>query len=141
MIDRHPEIFEGHVITMDGVTPTIKNSSESKKGNQSLTCVNERGLYISMARIGINQLSNPDAKKYVLAFQKFLPDLIQKFRKGHLVERTNLVLSDETTQYFEQQMHLAKHGIGNEFNGFQTKWKESVVPLIKQYIFDYGYDM
>ncbi|GEM_PF-5253835 len=77
----------------------------------------------------------------VRAFQKFVPDLIQKFRKGHLVERTDLVLPDEANQYFEQQMHLAKHGTGNEFNGFQTRWRESAVPLIEKYVINYGYDV
>jgi prophage antirepressor-like protein len=124
IIDRHPEIFSSDIPLVFKMK-TRENLSDSKTAKKSLTLVNEQGLYSVMVRINVNKLSNLEARKAIHEFQKFVPELLQKFRKGHLVERTDLVLPDEATQYFEQQMHL----------------KESVVPLIKQYIFDYGYDV
>lgn len=95
-IQDNSELFEGHIITLDGVTP-------------SLILTEERGMYMLMAKLTVSRVKNPDAKKFILAFQKFVPELLQKFRKGELLVRdTYQVLPSGAYTYFEQQMGMAK---------------------------------
>ena len=85
IIKRHPERFEGRVL-IDVSLTAIKNVSFSKKGRQSLTLIDEKGMYMVFDSISINQLSNPRAKDTILRFQKFVPELLQKWREGKLVQ-------------------------------------------------------
>ena len=47
-------------------------------------CLNERGLYMLMGRISTARLKNKSARETVLRFQKWVPQLIQQYRKGEL---------------------------------------------------------
>jgi prophage antirepressor-like protein len=71
IILRNPEVFEGTVIGGD-VT--------SHYG----PCVSERGLYMLMGKISAARLKNPYAKATVIRFQRWVPELIQKYRKGEI---------------------------------------------------------
>jgi len=58
--------------------------------------VNERGLYLLMGKISADRLKNPEAKAAMIRFQRWVPELIQKFRKGEIVQDQQL---DEIVAY------------------------------------------
>jgi prophage antirepressor-like protein len=73
IILRNPEVFEGTVIGGD-VT--------SHDG----PCLSERGLYMLMGKISAARLKNPEAKAAVIRFQRWVPELIQKYRKKEITQ-------------------------------------------------------
>jgi hypothetical protein len=73
MIKRNPEVFEG-------VSSTVLDSVSTP-----MKCVNERGLYLLMGKISAGRLKNPSAKLVIIRFQKWFPQLIQKYRKKEIV--------------------------------------------------------
>ena len=69
LIGRNQEIFEGMF---------------RSDGDVTYHGVNERGLYLLLGKISADRLKNPDAKAAIIRFQRWVPDLLQKFRKGEL---------------------------------------------------------
>jgi prophage antirepressor-like protein len=47
--------------------------------------VNERGLYLLMGKISADRLKNPEAKAAMIRFQRWVPELIQQYRKKEIV--------------------------------------------------------
>jgi prophage antirepressor-like protein len=47
--------------------------------------VNERGLYLLMGKISADRLKNPQARDAMIRFQRWVPELIQKYRKKEIV--------------------------------------------------------
>jgi prophage antirepressor-like protein len=72
LIDRNREIFEGmaHV--------GVCNIPDGE--------VNERGLYLLMGKISADRLKNPEARAAIIRFQRWVPELIQKYRKREIVQ-------------------------------------------------------
>jgi len=48
--------------------------------------VNERGLYLLMGKISADRLKNPLAKAAIIRFQRWVPELIQRYRKKEIVQ-------------------------------------------------------
>jgi prophage antirepressor-like protein len=83
IIDRNEEVFFGLSATVLDVT-----------SNTTVRCLNERGLYLMMGKVSPSRLKKPEAKKSIIKFQRWFPELIQKYRKKELVE---LPLSKQAT--------------------------------------------
>ena len=49
-------------------------------------CVNERGLYLLMGKISASRLKNPASKEVIIRFQRWVPELIQQYRKKEIVQ-------------------------------------------------------
>lgn len=47
--------------------------------------VNERGLYLLMGKISADRLKNPQARDAMIRFQRWVPELIQRYRKKEIV--------------------------------------------------------
>jgi len=74
MIERNQDVFEGVSSTvLDTVSTPMK-------------CLNERGLYLMMGKISAARLKNPGAKLVIIRFQKWFPQLIQKFRRNEIMQ-------------------------------------------------------
>ena len=73
LIVRNPEVFEGMAIVGD-----VTSQTEDR--------VNERGLYLLMGKISASRLKNKDAKIAIIRFQRWVPELIQKYRKKEIVQ-------------------------------------------------------
>lgn len=71
IIDRNPELFKGKYFDGDVMS-------------QSGAYLNEQGLYVMVGKVTASRLKNPEAKEAVIRFQNWVPELIQKFRKGEL---------------------------------------------------------
>lgn len=71
IINRNKEVFDGLSRSVFDVT-----------SNSSLKCLNERGLYLMMGKVVAGRAKNPEAKSTIIRFQKWYPELIQKYRKG-----------------------------------------------------------
>lgn len=73
LIDRNKEIFDGmaHV--------GVCNIPDDE--------VNERGLYLLMGKISADRLKNPQAKEALIRFQRWVPELIQRYRKKEIVPK------------------------------------------------------
>lgn len=78
LIDRNKEIF-------DGMTCYVTYPSENEDDEKAL-CVNERGLYLMLGRINADRLKNPAARAAIIRFQRWVPELIQNWRKQEIVE-------------------------------------------------------
>lgn len=73
IIRRNEDIFQGVLLAGD-VT------------SQTGLCVNERGLYLLMGKITASRLKNPASKEVIIRFQRWVPELIQKYRKKEIVQ-------------------------------------------------------
>lgn len=74
MIVRNPEVFAGLVSTvLDAVSTPMQ-------------CINERGLYLMMGKITTGRVKNKSAREAIIRFQRWFPELIQKFRKGEITQ-------------------------------------------------------
>jgi prophage antirepressor-like protein len=73
---RNSEAFRGFVC---GVSMCDK-MSPSETG----FCVNERGLYLLIGRITTGKLKNKAAAANILRFQRWVPELIQRYRKKEI---------------------------------------------------------
>lgn len=78
LIDRNKEIF-------DGMTCYVTYPSENE-GDERALCVNERGLYLMLGRINADRLKNPEARATIIRFQRWVPELIQRYRKHEIAE-------------------------------------------------------
>ena len=73
MIERNPEVFAGLVTTvLDAASTPMKS-------------INERGLYLMMGKITTGRVKNKSARESIIRFQRWFPELIQRFRKGGIV--------------------------------------------------------
>jgi len=72
IIERNPEIFEGMVLYVGDVTSQER-------------VVNERGLYLLMGKISADRLKNKEARAAIIRFQRWVPELIQRYRKKEIV--------------------------------------------------------
>jgi|GEM_PF-6316266 len=75
IIDRHPDRFEGFHTTA---------AHETCAG---LRAVNEAGLYLLIGAISTDRLKNPAAAEAILRFQRWVPQLIKKYRKGEISQQ------------------------------------------------------
>jgi len=74
IIERNDEVFRGLFSIVLDVTST------------PMSCLNERGLYLMMGKISASRLKNPEAKAAIIRFQRWVPDLIQRYRKKEIVQ-------------------------------------------------------
>jgi prophage antirepressor-like protein len=78
IITRNMEIFDGMVSLIDwDVTSQTMGMH-----------VNERGLYLLMGKISASRLKNKEAAKAIIRFQRWVPELIQKYRKKEIVQKS-----------------------------------------------------
>jgi len=82
IINRNPEIFTG-LSTVINVTGDVTSPSDII-GN-TLKCVNEQGVYVLALKVSAGRLKNKEVKKTIIRFQRWVPELIQKYRKGELI--------------------------------------------------------
>jgi len=78
LIVRNKDVFEGYTLTVavgDITSPDVWN------------CVNERGLYLLMGKISADRLKNPAARAALIRFQRWVPELIQRYRKKEIVQQ------------------------------------------------------
>jgi prophage antirepressor-like protein len=98
IIARNPDLFEG-CYALVGVTPSTPDST-----TDLFSCVNERGLYLVMGRITSSRLKNSDAAAAILRFQRWVPELIQRYRKKEIA-----ATCQKAPEAFEAEV-LRKHG-------------------------------
>jgi prophage antirepressor-like protein len=92
LIGRNCELFEGMFLS---------------DGDVTYHAVNERGLYLLMGKISADRLKNPGAKEAMIRFQRWVPELIQQYRKGNLkppreieaIVRSHLNIADAMVEY------------------------------------------
>lgn len=75
IINRNPEKFEGFAAIADDAHETCAG----------LTIVNEPGLYLLMGAVNTSRLKNPIAAETILRFQRWVPVLVQQYRKGEVL--------------------------------------------------------
>jgi len=71
LLARNPDLFAGMFLS---------------DGDVTYHDVNERGLYLLMGKISADRLKNPEAKTALIRFQRWVPELIQKYRKKEITE-------------------------------------------------------
>ncbi len=74
MINRNMEVF-------GDVTRTVLDDMSTP-----MQCINERGLYLMMGKISASRLKDPAAKAAIIRFQRWFPELIQRYRKKEIVQ-------------------------------------------------------
>lgn len=57
----------------------------TSQSTEPVLCVNERGLYLLMGKVSANRLKNDMARAAIIRFQRWVPELIQQFRKKEIV--------------------------------------------------------
>jgi prophage antirepressor-like protein len=75
IINRNERVFEGMFSLVLDVTT-----------NTAVSCLNERGLYLMMGKISAGRLKNEQAQESIIRFQRWVPELIQKYRKKEIVQ-------------------------------------------------------
>jgi prophage antirepressor-like protein len=106
IIVRNPDVFENLFIDGDILSQGFGR------------CVNECGLYTLMGKISTGHVKNPDAKKAIIRFQKWVPQLIQKYRKKEIVQ-----IQESTFEHVVNELEQAKklHGLlGGELKAYQA---------------------
>ena len=86
LIDRNKELFRGMF---------------RSDGDVTYHDVNERGLYLLMGKISADRLKNPDAKTAMIRFQRWVPELIQQYRKKAIVQIQEPSINRELLQASE----------------------------------------
>jgi len=104
LIVRNPEVFEGMAIVGD-----VTSQTEDR--------VNERGLYLLMGKISASRLKNKDAKIAIIRFQRWVPELIQKYRKGEI--RQTLTHSELDIRQVLNTARLLANETGGDLAAFQ----------------------
>ena len=69
LIARNSDIFKGMFLS---------------DGDVTYHDVNEHGLYLLMGKISADRLKNPEAKKALIRFQRWVPELIKRYREGQI---------------------------------------------------------
>ena len=82
IINRNPEVFAGLSTVVDVTSPVASTSDII--GN-TLKCVNEQGVYVLALKVSAGRIKNKEVKDTIIRFQKWVPQLIEQFRKGELV--------------------------------------------------------
>ena len=82
IINRNPEVFAGLSTVVDVMSP---NALSSDLIGNSLKCVNEQGVYVLALKVSAGRIKNKEVKATIIRFQKWVPQLIQQFRKGELI--------------------------------------------------------
>jgi prophage antirepressor-like protein len=75
----------------------------------TLQCVNEQGLYLLMGAINTDRLHNITVADAILRFQRWVPELIQRYRKKEIVQTPVNGIDTE----LQQARHLAEQTGGN----------------------------
>lgn len=96
-----PKIIQRNKEVFDGLFQGWEVSS------QLMDCVNELGLYLLMGKVSPDRLKNPEARAAIIRFQRWVPELIQQYRKGELIQREaledliqkHLKIADSLVQY------------------------------------------
>ena len=96
IISRNREIFHGLTYYDGDVT------------SQAGLCVNEQGLYLLMGKVSASRLKNPAAKETVIRFQRWVPELVQKYRKGELAVFARQLSSGPTSWEIRECLRTAK---------------------------------
>lgn len=110
LIDRHPEVFEG--FTLSVAVGDITSPDEWR-------CVNERGLYLLMGKISADRLKNKEARAAMIRFQRWVPELIQKYRKKEIVQ----VPAENPDRMIKSELGTAKmlaEATGRDVTAFQA---------------------
>lgn len=81
IVTRNSEAFEGF---------TREYPDDGDVTSPTETVINERGLYLLMGRVSTDRLKNPEARATILRFQRWVPELIQRYRKGELIQHEAL---------------------------------------------------
>jgi prophage antirepressor-like protein len=76
IVERNRDVFEGF----------SRMSCDLDVTATSGRCVNERGLYLLMGKISADRLKNKDARAAIIRFQRWVPELIQRYRKKEIVQ-------------------------------------------------------
>ena len=74
IVERNPEVFKGFSLMSCDIDVTATSGR----------CVNEQGLYLLMGKISAGRLKNPEAKTAIIRFQRWVPHLIQRYRKREI---------------------------------------------------------
>ena len=88
------KIVERNIDVFLGFTALVKDTKDVTS-NQVFRAVNERGLYLMMGKISASRLKNPNAKRAIIRFQRWVPELIEKFRKGEIQQIQTPKIEDE----------------------------------------------
>jgi len=97
IIERNEKKFEGFHTTV---------AHESCAG---LHAVNEQGLYLLMGAVNTDRLKSPQAADAILRFQRWVPELIQKYRKKEIVQAPAISIDTE----LQKARYLAEQTGGN----------------------------
>jgi prophage antirepressor-like protein len=118
IVVRNSQTFEGYVYVGD-VT------------SQTGMCVNEQGLYILMGKVVAGRLKNKEAQKTVIRFQRWVPELIKKFRKGELstVKSQKKLIKTTPAQAAREGLAFAKTT--------KSDARTAVAAMLKEYGYDY----
>jgi prophage antirepressor-like protein len=106
LIRRNPESFEGMYTGECYVT--------SPSGTVGYECVNERGLYLLMGKISVDRLKNRAAKETIIRFQRWVPELIQRYRKREIQQAPANIEAE-----INEARHLAEL-TGGDLRAFQA---------------------
>jgi len=85
IINRNPEVFAGLSTIVDVTSP---NALPSDHIGNTLKCVNEQGVYVLALKVSAGRIKNKEVKATIIRFQKWVPQLIEQFRKGELIPLT-----------------------------------------------------
>ncbi len=74
LVRNNIELFNGFNRTTSTVAP---------EGNPiRLVCVNEQGFYMLLSKVSINQLGDPEVKKSIIEFNRWMVDTVKKMREN-----------------------------------------------------------
>ena len=79
--------------------------------------VNERGLYLMLGAINTDRLKDRNAAEAILRFQRWVPELIQKYRKGEI--RQTLTHSELDIRQVLNTARLLANETGGDLAAFQ----------------------
>lgn len=87
IIKRNREVFTGLSTVVDVTSPA---TSPSDIIGNSLKCVNEKGVYVLALKVSAGRIKNKEVKERIIRFQKWVPELIQQFRKGEIIQNNQI---------------------------------------------------
>ena len=93
------KIVERNIDVFLGFTALVKDTHDVTS-NHAFRALNERGLYLMMGKISASRLKNPEAKRAIIRFQRWVPELIQKFRKGEIAQITDIKTELEQARHY-----------------------------------------
>jgi len=104
ILERNADVFEGLSATVLDVTYQT-----------AVRCVNERGLYLLMGKVSAGRLKHKEAREAIIRFQRWVPELIQKYRKKEIVQQpAKPCIADEL-----QKAQMLATGTGGNLRAFQ----------------------